>query len=435
MSAQTPFRSGVFCRSLRAFALLGFALFAVLWSRPSEAAELAHVVGKGQWLEVIAKRYHTTTGAIRARNGLSRGKKIRVGQRLRIAITKEHRRWMKAYEKRTGKKAPGRLVRSATAKVLDEKASSRGKKKASRRKKRRPSRSKRPERKKTKQDRRLARKTSKKNKAAKRKPVKKKKKSKRAAAVAAKKLLLSPADKKFRRRPRRRGYVRVVRYGERFRGQLRDKKGRIRRYARKRLSRILRSLRTRKAHPINKRLLGLLARVSDHFGGRTIEVVSGYRPFRPKQFTRNSRHNHGAAIDFRIVGVPNRVLWRYCMSLAKVGCGYYSNSTFVHMDVRDHKTHWIDYSGPGQRPRYAHKLKKKRSALGPRGSSLAKKRRPKAGGKRKKVPGRSSALKGAPKSGRAASTSRSQIAGAKKARASVVLGAAGGRRTLKKDAP
>ncbi|HEY2513991.1 MAG TPA: hypothetical protein VGI39_24155, partial [Polyangiaceae bacterium] len=33
-------------------------------------------------------------------------------------------------------------------------------------------------------------------------------------------------------------------------------------------------------------------------------------------------------------------------------CGYYPNSTFVHMDVREKSAFWIDFSRPGEPPRY-----------------------------------------------------------------------------------
>src|SRR5262249_26250355 len=62
--------------------------------------------------------------------------------------------------------------------------------------------------------------------------------------------------------------------------------------------------------------------------------------------------NHGKAIDFHVVGVPNEVVRDFCRTLKNVGCGYYPNSTFVHMDVRDKDAFWIDYSKPGEPPRY-----------------------------------------------------------------------------------
>jgi hypothetical protein len=99
----------------------------------------------------------------------------------------------------------------------------------------------------------------------------------------------------------------------------------------------------------NARLLGLLARVSDHFGGRQIHVVSGYRL--PKGLTRRtSRHVAGEAIDFRIPGVPLTTLRDYCQQFPDVGVGYYPTTQFVHLDVRKQPARWTDWSLPGQPP-------------------------------------------------------------------------------------
>src|SRR5580693_2981355 len=106
------------------------------------------------------------------------------------------------------------------------------------------------------------------------------------------------------------------------------------------------------SHPIEPRLVHLLAAVSNHFGSRKVEIISGFRPYSPLQHTSHSNHNVGKALDFRVLGVPNEVVRDYCRSLRDVGCGYYPNSTFVHMDVRDKSSFWIDYSRPGEPPRY-----------------------------------------------------------------------------------
>jgi uncharacterized protein YcbK (DUF882 family) len=106
------------------------------------------------------------------------------------------------------------------------------------------------------------------------------------------------------------------------------------------------------SHPIEPRLVHLLAAVSNHFGSRKIEIISGFRPYSPLQHTAHSNHNVGKAVDFRILGVPNEAVRDFCRTLRDVGCGYYPNSTFVHMDVRDKSTFWIDYSRPGEPPRY-----------------------------------------------------------------------------------
>ncbi len=106
------------------------------------------------------------------------------------------------------------------------------------------------------------------------------------------------------------------------------------------------------SHPIEGRLISLLGVVSNHFGSRKIEVVSGFRPYTPTQYTPHSNHNHGKAVDFRVVGVPNETVRDFCRTLRNTGCGYYPNSTFVHMDVRDQSAFWIDFSKPGEAPRY-----------------------------------------------------------------------------------
>lgn len=105
-------------------------------------------------------------------------------------------------------------------------------------------------------------------------------------------------------------------------------------------------------HAIHPELLRKLARVSDHFGGRRIHVISGYRPFRRGQWTPHSNHNSGRAMDFRVEGVPNRLLRDFCRTIPMTGCGYYPRSVFVHMDVRTESAYWVDWSRPGQRPIY-----------------------------------------------------------------------------------
>ncbi len=131
------------------------------------------------------------------------------------------------------------------------------------------------------------------------------------------------------------------------------KHGKISESARTSIEKVLAAWRTGQHQPINDRLIRILVKVSAHFGGKPIRVVSGYRPYSSKQYTPHSRHNTGHAVDFSIPGVSNRQLRDYCRTLANVGCGYYPNSSFVHLDVRESSAHWVDFSGPGQAPRYA----------------------------------------------------------------------------------
>lgn len=106
-------------------------------------------------------------------------------------------------------------------------------------------------------------------------------------------------------------------------------------------------------HPIDARLVSLLGVVSNHFGSRAIEIISGFRPYSPAQYTAHSNHNVGHAVDFRVVGVPNEVVRDFCRTLRNTGCGYYPNSVFVHMDTRASSAYWVDLSRPGERPRYS----------------------------------------------------------------------------------
>lgn len=136
---------------------------------------------------------------------------------------------------------------------------------------------------------------------------------------------------------------------ESVRMRLVDSRGRARPAAMRALRELLRPRDSRRRKMPNARLLALLTRVSDHFGGRTIHVVSGYRL--PRGLTRKtSRHVAGQAIDFRIPGVPLTALRDYCTRLSDVGVGYYPITQFVHLDVRKQAARWTDWSLPGQPP-------------------------------------------------------------------------------------
>lgn len=143
-----------------------------------------------------------------------------------------------------------------------------------------------------------------------------------------------------------------VRKRERFALVLFDAQGQLQWDALARLRAFLSDPRTQIDHPIHWRLATLLVAIAAHFPGRSLEVVSGYRHH--NRHHDGSRHTRGHALDFRIEGVPNRTLFELLRaSFADVGVGYYPNSTFVHLDVRDRSTLWVDYSGPGQTPCYS----------------------------------------------------------------------------------
>ncbi len=97
-----------------------------------------------------------------------------------------------------------------------------------------------------------------------------------------------------------------------------------------------------------------LGAIAKHFGkaGKPAHfvVVSGYRPG-----SRGSLHATAKAFDVRVEGVRNETLVAYCKQLEDTGCGYYPNSTFVHIDVRRKSAghvSWVDISGPGEDAHY-----------------------------------------------------------------------------------
>ncbi len=122
---------------------------------------------------------------------------------------------------------------------------------------------------------------------------------------------------------------------------------------------------------MSPRLLWALQRIADAFPWRTVYVFSGYRPKseglanagpRPtssdgtaRRGGHHSLHAEGRAMDIMVMGIPNAALFKVCRTLDDVGCGYYPNSKFVHVDVRKPGTghaFWIDASGPGEPSRY-----------------------------------------------------------------------------------
>ncbi len=108
---------------------------------------------------------------------------------------------------------------------------------------------------------------------------------------------------------------------------------------------------------VHPRLVWLLQKIADAFPHRAISIYSGYRPHREKAGGQghHSLHGDGRAMDIQVYGIRNESLFQFCRKLDDVGCGYYPNSKFVHVDVRKPGTghaFWVDVSGPGEPPRY-----------------------------------------------------------------------------------
>jgi len=104
---------------------------------------------------------------------------------------------------------------------------------------------------------------------------------------------------------------------------------------------ILRCRLTDEVIAFDLQLIELVDYIQDHFGGKKIEIISGYRSpelnsalrSRGRGVASRSYHLSGKAVDIRIPGVSTREIRDYAISLKAGGVGYYSGPDFVHIDV------------------------------------------------------------------------------------------------------
>jgi len=109
---------------------------------------------------------------------------------------------------------------------------------------------------------------------------------------------------------------------------------------------VLRCRRTDAEKPIDVQLLTWLSLIYDHFGGKPLQIVSGFR----NQRKQTSNHFKGRATDIRIEGVTPKQVRAFAQTLDRggMGIGLYPVSGFVHIDVRSPPSYrWIDNSPPG----------------------------------------------------------------------------------------
>jgi hypothetical protein len=102
---------------------------------------------------------------------------------------------------------------------------------------------------------------------------------------------------------------------------------------------------------LHPRLLWIVQQIERAFPRHAIQIFSGYR----RDPRPTSRHRQGRALDIRVSGIDNKSLFAYCRTLKDVGCGYYPNHPFVHVDVRSagaKSVAWVDISAPGAPSQY-----------------------------------------------------------------------------------
>jgi len=115
------------------------------------------------------------------------------------------------------------------------------------------------------------------------------------------------------------------------------------------LDELFRCTRTGAVRAVRAELYEQLSRFFDHFEGKRIELVSGFR-FSERN---SSRHYHASAMDIRIKGVSINEMYRFAESLdaGGMGVGLYPVSGFIHVDFRapgEPSYRWTDTNGPGQ---------------------------------------------------------------------------------------
>jgi uncharacterized protein YcbK (DUF882 family) len=91
--------------------------------------------------------------------------------------------------------------------------------------------------------------------------------------------------------------------------------------------------RTERHGPIDPRLMAVVADIAEHWPGRVIEFLSGFRT--PPYGAPKSRHFIGHALDMRVRGVPSTAVRDYVWREHRgVGVGHYPEEDFVHVDAR-----------------------------------------------------------------------------------------------------
>lgn len=113
------------------------------------------------------------------------------------------------------------------------------------------------------------------------------------------------------------------------------------------LDELFRCARTGAVRAVRAELYEQLSRFYDHFEGKRIDLVSGFR-FAERN---SSRHYHASAMDIRIKGVSIKEMYKYAESLdaGGMGVGLYPTSGFIHVDYRapgEPSYRWTDTSGP-----------------------------------------------------------------------------------------
>jgi len=114
------------------------------------------------------------------------------------------------------------------------------------------------------------------------------------------------------------------------------------------LDELFRCLVTGEVRAVRSELYEQLSRIQDHFDGKRIDLVSGFRLGNGEQ--SSSRHFHASAADFRIKGISIHTIKKFVetLDMGNIGLGIYPTTQFVHVDFRapgEPSFRWVDYAG------------------------------------------------------------------------------------------
>ena len=114
------------------------------------------------------------------------------------------------------------------------------------------------------------------------------------------------------------------------------------------LDELFRCKRSDEVRAVDPHLYEQLSRINDHFEGKRISLVSGFR-FHERN---SSRHYHASAMDLRVPDVSVNETYAFAQTLdpGGMGIGIYPNSGFIHVDFRapgEPSYRWTDLSGHG----------------------------------------------------------------------------------------
>lgn len=107
------------------------------------------------------------------------------------------------------------------------------------------------------------------------------------------------------------------------------------------LNHLMRDYRNNEQIEMDVALYRQMLLMQQHFGGKPLEIISGYRSPATNDMLRRqsdgvakkSLHMEGKAVDIRISGVSTRDLQKAALAMHRGGVGYYPKSGFVHIDT------------------------------------------------------------------------------------------------------